>query len=159
MILVLLGTQDKSFKRLLDAIQKCIDDKTIKEKVVVQSGHTKYDSSLMEIFSLLPKGSYDDLIKKARILITHGGVSSIFDGIKNNIPVIAAARLREYGEHTNNHQLEIINKFADEGYLLALNDFDELGEKIKEAKTFKAKKFESTTNNVVNLIKDYIDNN
>ena len=40
MILVTLGTQDKSFKRLLDAIQKQIDLGNIKDKVIVQAGCT-----------------------------------------------------------------------------------------------------------------------
>ena len=44
MIFVTLGTQDKSFKRLLDSIQSEINKGNIKEKVVVQSGYTKYKS-------------------------------------------------------------------------------------------------------------------
>ena len=42
MIFVSLGTQDKSFKRLLDAIEKQIDKGNIKEEVIVQAGYTKY---------------------------------------------------------------------------------------------------------------------
>ena len=38
MILVELGTQDKSFKRLLDMVEKEIENKTIKEEVIVQAG-------------------------------------------------------------------------------------------------------------------------
>ena len=38
MILVTLGTQDKSFERLLKAVDKCIDKGYIKDKVVVQAG-------------------------------------------------------------------------------------------------------------------------
>ena len=38
MILVLLGTQNNSFIRLLKAIQKNIDNKVIKDNVVVQAG-------------------------------------------------------------------------------------------------------------------------
>ena len=38
MILVTLGTQDKSFIRLLDAIQKEIDKGNIKDEIVVQAG-------------------------------------------------------------------------------------------------------------------------
>lgn len=37
MILVLLGTQNNSFYRLLEEIDKNIKDKTIKDEVVVQS--------------------------------------------------------------------------------------------------------------------------
>ena len=40
MILVLLGTQKNSFNRLLEEIEKCIDNNIIKEEVVVQAGYT-----------------------------------------------------------------------------------------------------------------------
>ena len=48
MILVTLGTQDKSFERLLK-IDELIDKQVIKEEVIVQAGHTKYESNNMEI--------------------------------------------------------------------------------------------------------------
>jgi len=156
MILVLLGTQDKPFPRLLDAIQDCIDKKIITSPVVVQAGHTKYESKDMKIFDYLSKDVYEETIKKADLIICHGGVSSIFDGLKNNIPVIAIARLKKYGEHTNDHQLEIIKKFSDEGYILSLDDFSQLKEVLTKVKTFKFKKYESTTNQVVNLINKFI---
>ena len=41
MILVTLGTQDKSFSRLLEQIDKEIKKGNIKEKVIVQAGCTK----------------------------------------------------------------------------------------------------------------------
>ena len=50
MILVTLGTQDKQFPRLLKAVQKAIDEGKINDRVVVQAGHTEFESSQMEIF-------------------------------------------------------------------------------------------------------------
>ena len=63
MIFVTLGTQDKSFERLLRDIQKQIDLGNIKEKVVVQAGFTKFDSKDMEIFDLIPMDDFDKLIE------------------------------------------------------------------------------------------------
>lgn len=159
MILVTLGTQDKSFKRLLDAIQKQIDLGNIKDKVVVQAGCTKYQSKNMKIFSLIDRDEFSKLIKECDLLITHGGVGSILTGLKNNKKVIAAARLEEYKEHTNNHQLEIIEKFVNSGYILELKDFDKLDEVLKKVKDFKPKKYKSNTTEMIKLITNYIDNN
>ena len=158
MILVTLGTQDKSFKRLLDTIQKEIDNGNIKDKVIVQAGCTKYESKDMEIFDLIDRDKFSDLIKECDLLITHGGVGSILTGLKNNKKVIAAPRLKEYGEHTNNHQLEIIEKFSDSGLILPLYDFDNLGKALKNISKFKPKKYKSNTENMINLIEEYIDN-
>ena len=159
MILVTLGTQDKSFKRLLEAVEKQIDKGTIKDKVVVQAGLTKYQSDKMEIFDFIPVSKFDDLIKSCDILITHAGVGSIITGLKNNKKVIAAARLKKYHEHTNDHQLQIVDNFAKSGYIIPLENFDELDKAISKAKKFKPKPYESNTKNFVKLIKDYIDNN
>lgn len=160
MILVTLGTQDKKFTRLLDSIQKLINEKKIKDKVVVQAGYTKdYKSNDMEIFDLIPIDEFDKLIEKCDVLITHGGVGSIITGLKNNKKVIAAARLKQYGEHTNDHQLQIIENFANEGYLLALNNFDELEIILKNIKKFKPKKYKSNTNKFIKLIQHEIENN
>ena len=108
MIFITLGTQDKSFERLLRDIQKQIDLGNIKEKVVVQAGFTKFDSKDMEIFDLIPMDDFDKLMNECDLLITHGGVGSIISGLKKNKKVIAVARLAKYKEHMNDHQKQIL---------------------------------------------------
>lgn len=159
MILVTLGTQDKKFPRLLEAIQKQINKGNIKEKVVVQAGSTKFESNDMEIFDLIDREQFAELIKECDLLITHGGVGSIITGLKNNKKIIAAPRLEKYGEHTNDHQLQIIEKFSDAGFIIPLYNFDKLDKIIKEIYKFKPKKYKSNTNNMIKLLEDYIDNN
>lgn len=157
MILVTLGTQDKKFTRLLEAVQKQIDNKIIKDRVVVQAGCTSdFKSNDMEIFDLIPIDEFDKLIAECDILITHGGVGSIVTGLKNNKKVIAAARLKQYGEHTNDHQLQIIDNFAKEGYIISLDEFDDLEKKLKNIKKFNPKKYKSNTNKFIKLIEKEI---
>jgi len=157
MILVTLGTQDKSFERLLKAIDKKINENKINDKVIVQAGMTKYESDNMEIYDFVEYEKFDDLIKKCDILITHGGVGSIITGLKNNKKVIAAARLKKYKEHTNDHQLQIIENFRDSGFILELSDFDKVDEKINEAKIFKPNQYKSNKENFINLIEKEIE--
>lgn len=158
MIFVTLGTQDKEFSRLLKAIDKEIEKGNIKEKVVVQAGCTKYKSDNMEIIDLVSPDEFDKLMSEADLVITHGGVGSILTAIKYGKVVIAAARLKKYKEHTNDHQKQIVKEFSDRGYILELRDFNKLDKMIDKAKNFKQKKFESNTENMINLISDYIDN-
>ena len=73
--------------------------------------------------------------------------------------VIVAARLEKYGEHENDHQLQIADSFDKDGYVLHLKDFDKLGEYIKNIYNFHPKKFKSNTINFCNKLKYYIDNN
>ena len=157
MILVTLGTQDKEFTRLLEAIDREIKNGVITDKVVVQAGCTKFKSDNMEIFDLIPANEFDEYIKKADLIITHGGAGSILTGVKHNKKIIAAARLAKYKEHTNDHQRQIIREFSDQGYIMELKDFNKLGKLIQKSKTFKPKKFISNTENMINLISDYIE--
>ena len=82
MILILLGTQDNSFHRLLEEVQKLINKNVITEKVIVQAGRTKYESKDMEIYSLMPEEKLAELMKKSDLVITHGGVGSIVMALK-----------------------------------------------------------------------------
>ena len=159
MILVTLGTQDKKFTRLLEAVQKQIDNKKIKDRIVVQAGCTcDFKSDDMEIFDLIPMDEFNKLISECDLLITHGGVGSIIAGLKNNKKVIAAARLQKYGEHTNDHQLQIIENFSNDGYILALNDFQKLDNILKESKKFVPKKYKSNARKFIKLIEEQINN-
>lgn len=159
MILVTLGTGEYQFNRLMEAIQKQINKGNIKDKVVVQIGHTKFESKDMEIFDLIPIEEFNKLMSECDLLITHGGVGSITTGLQNNKKIIAAARLEKYGEVANDHQLQIIKNFSDAGYIISLDNFNDLGKVIKQVKSFKPKKYKSNTNNMINILKDYIDNN
>ena len=157
MIYVTLGTQDKEFARLLALVDKLIDDKVIKEKVIVQSGSTKFKSKNMEIYDYLTKDEIINYMKESKYVITHGGVGSIFDALNLNKKVIAVARLSKYGEHHNDHQLQVVEQFESDG--LILNGTYDLKEAISKVDSFKPKKYQSNNKNFVKLITDYIDKN
>ena len=161
MILVTLGTQDKAFTRLLENSDKEIEKGNIKEKVIVQAGYSvdKYQTDNMEMFDLIDRDEFNKLVNECSLLITHGGVGSILTGLKNNKKVIACPRLFKYKEHMNDHQVQIINEFAKAGYIIAYNEEDKLSDILEKAKKFKPKKYVSNTENFVNIIKDFIDNN
>lgn len=156
MILVTLGTQDKSFIRLLDEINRLIEKKVIKEKVIVQAGYTKYESENMEIFDYIAPEEMNKYVKKCDLLITHAGVGSILSGLNNNKKVIAVPRLCKYKEHTNDHQVEIAREFTKKGYIISVNKITDLEKEIKNIKNFKPNKLQHN-NEIVNTIEDFID--
>lgn len=157
MILVTLGTQDKPFPRLLKEVEKQIKKGNITDEVIVQAGCTKYKSKYMKIFDLIELDEFDDLVKKCDLLITHGGVGTIVGALKQKKKIIAVARLKKYGEHTNDHQIQLVTNFAKEKYILGLVDFDSLDETLKQVKTFKPKKCPPKSNNMIKIIESFID--
>lgn len=157
MILVTLGTQDKDFSRLLKVLDKEIEKGNIKDKVIVQSGNTKYKSNNMEIFDFVSNRKLEELIEKSKLVITHGGVGSILTALKHNKKVIAAPRLSKYREHQNDHQKQIVKEFSKRGYILELTNFNKIGEVLENSKKFKPEKYKSNTKNMIKLIDNYIE--
>ena len=71
MIFVILGTQDKKFPRLLEAVQKKIDEGKIskKEEIIVQAGSTKFQSKDMKIVDYMLEKTFVKCIDKEGIVI------------------------------------------------------------------------------------------
>lgn len=153
----MLGTHELPFPRLLKAVDDLIDNGNINDNVVVQSGHTPYQSDHMAIKKFVSYEEMDRLYDEADLIITHGGTGSIISGIKKGKPVIAAARLHKYGEHNDDHQIELVKEFVKLGYILEWEDGAALSQVIEKAKSFQPRPFVSSRTKILNLIRDFID--
>ncbi len=160
MILVLLGTQKQSFKRLIDMVEDLAIKRNIKEDIIVQAGNTEYETELknIKIEKFLPQ--YQKTIKKADLIITHGGVGSIMDGLEFNKKIIVVPRLSEYNEHVDDHQKEISKEFSSKAYVLEcqtekqlLDIYDNIIDDFKPQKyVSNNEKFNKSLNNVIESI-------
>ena len=157
MILVMLGTQNNSFVRLLEEIENLIKKDIITEEVIVQAGYTKYETDKMKILNLIPKDELEKLIQDANFVITHGGVGSITLSLKLDKKIIAVPRKHKYNEHVNDHQEEIVNLFNQKKYLIGINNVNELEDAIKNIETFEPEKFVSNNDKIITIIENYID--
>lgn len=156
MILVTLGTQNQPFYRLLDYIE----NSKIKDEIIVQAGGSiDYKSKKMQLFKFINYDEMLEYIKKSDIIITHGGTGSIIMPLQHNKKVIACARLKKYKEHINDHQTELISSYVEQGYILELNENNNLDDLIKQIKKFKPKKYASNKENFLAAIKKEIDEN
>ena len=152
MIFVTLGTQDKPFKRLLDYLEHS----NIDDEIVVQNGFTEYKSNKLKLFKYLDKDKFDEYLKKADFVICHAGVGTIVNCLKDGKKVLTVPRLAKYGEHQNDHQLQIANAYYQKGYILVMNDGDDFNKKIEELRHFEPKTFVSNNEIFVNKLKKYI---
>ena len=140
MIFVTLGTSDYPFTRLLKQIDDLIENNIIKN-IIVQCVNEDYHPKNFTIIKNLDKKEFNEYLKKAEVVITHGGVGTIIDCIKMGKKVIAFPRKAEYGEAKNNHQEQIINNLKNTGSILTgeINDLAKLLEKVKTLKKIKLK--------------------
>lgn len=164
MILVLLGTQNNSFHRLLEEIEKNIESGNINEEVVVQAGYTKFEpytkKQKITTFNTIPKNELDKLIEQSSMVISHGGVGSIVTANQKGKKVIAVPRYKKYHEHVNDHQAETIDIFAQKGYIIQVKNVEELGDALLKVKDFIPVIYEKDKNsNVISIIEKFIEEN
>jgi len=157
MILVTLGTQDKAFTRLLVALEQQVQAGLIQENILIQSGYTPFASQRMRVQAYFTQDELDQARQRADIIITHGGVGSILDGLKLGKRIIGVARLKAHREHINDHQEEILKQFETDGYLLWCQDFAELSTLIQRAKSFKPKAYPFNNQALIEAITRLID--
>ena len=157
MTLILLGTQDKPFNRLLDEVLKLKEKGKIKDDVVAQIGCTKFSSDKIKTLSFVSREEYAKLIDEADLIISHAGVGTITDCIKKGKKVIVVPRLKKYKEHTNDHQIQITKEFVEKDYVLAAYDTKDLGKILKRIDKFKPNKYESNNGKFKEKLKEYID--
>lgn len=131
MIFITLGNQNFQFNRLLNAVEDCIGKGSIKEKVVLQHGHTVYTSSKMECHDFLDKEMFNSFIEKSHFIISHAGTGSIISCLNKGKKVLVGARMKEFGEHIDNHQEEILTAFSKKNLIIGLNrELSNMEEKI-----------------------------
>ncbi len=174
MIFVTLGTQDKEFRRLLQGVF----DLNIEDEIFIQSGSTKFkivdqlseNSSIPEllrskseknylIYSYIDKEVFEEYMQKASVIISHAGVGTIVQGLKLNKPMIIVPRREKYKEHVNDHQLEIVETFKNEKYIISVEDTADLEKAITEAKAFKPNKFISNNEKFNDELQKLIEEN
>ena len=112
----------------------------------------------MEGFNLIEQDKFNILMEQADTIITHGGVGSIVTAVKLGKKVIAVPRLKQYGEHVNDHQIQIVETFSNQGFIKGIKDVSELKETLREIDTFIPNKLESNTEHIINIIEDFIQN-
>lgn len=157
MIFVTVGTQNKDFYRLLRVVENAKLKGIIKEDVIVQKGYTKFKSDVLKVYDFLKQEELDKYIEECSLLITHGGVGILTNALKQKKKIFAMPRLKEYKEHINDHQTEIIDKFVKLGYIKRINSFDDLQKEYLALNKFKPKYPKFDNSKMIDIVTNYID--
>lgn len=157
MIFVILGTQKFQLNRLIKQIDKYIEEGLIDEEVIAQIGNSDYEPKYYSYHRFLDKSEFEDLIRKARVVITHSGVGSIITALNTRKPIIVFPRLEKFKEHVDDHQLGIAKAFAKNGYVLCCEENDDLMELIEKSSTYEFREYISQTKHITELINKYLE--
>ncbi|WP_281658671.1 PssE/Cps14G family polysaccharide biosynthesis glycosyltransferase [Halobacillus sp. Cin3] len=155
MIFVTVGTQKFPFDRLVKALD--LNKKEyLNEEIYAQIGSSKYKPENFDYIDYLTSNDALEYIKKSEIVITHAGTSSIIHALREKKKIIVVPRQKRYGEHVDNHQLEICKAFASENYIEELYDVRNLTAKIKDVRNKKYNEYNFDNDDLLTSIRAFI---
>lgn len=156
MIFITLGSQKFQFNRLLKAVDELVEKKAIKDEIFAQIGYSDYYPKYFSYKRFLARNEFADMEGQCDILITHGGTGAIIGAVKKGKKVIAIPRLSKYGEHVDDHQLQIVKQFEEMNLIYACYDCTELGKALSDIQNADFNKYESNTDAIINRIESFI---
>jgi UDP-N-acetylglucosamine transferase subunit ALG13 len=133
-VFVTLGTRTEPFPRLLSAVDELVTEGLIKDKVLVQAGHTKYTSANLEVFDFCSSDEIDDMILKARYVITQESAGIGTKCLKSNTKFIVMPRDFRYGELPvrSDMQEDLHLKLEELRYTRVVHNLSELREAVAQ---------------------------
>jgi exopolysaccharide biosynthesis glucuronosyltransferase PssE len=121
MIFVSMGTSDP-FDRLLRATERL----TGGEELVAQCGASSFRPTGATCVDFLPFERMLELMRDARVVVTHAGVGSIMAARTVGKRPIVVPRLRRFGEAVDDHQVGLGRRLHSVGLVTLVEDPEEL---------------------------------
>jgi beta-1,4-N-acetylglucosaminyltransferase len=105
MIFVTVGNDFRGFDRLLEEIDRLAP--RIPAEIVIQRGYSRYLPRNTKHFDFVPMESAIEYVQRSRLVVSHAGIGTIILCREYGVPILILPRRKGYGEHMNDHQLEI----------------------------------------------------
>jgi beta-1,4-N-acetylglucosaminyltransferase len=128
MIFVTVGSSSIAFDRLLQAV----DQLGIDERLVVQCGASTIRPHGAECVEFLDFDGFVDLIRDARVMVTHAGVGSVMTALRERKRPVVVPRLAVFGEAVDDHQVSFAQRAAELGLVTLIEEVNLLDRAIRE---------------------------
>ncbi len=156
MIFITLGSQKFQFNRLLKEVDKLIADGVITEDVFAQIGNSDYEPENYTYKRFLSREEFSQKQEDCDVVITHGGTGAIIGALNKGKKVIAVPRLAKYGEHVDDHQLQLLHQFDEMHLIEACYDVEHLADAYSRLTISNYNTYVSNTKAVINAIDSFI---
>ena len=157
MIFITLGSQKFQFNRLLKAVDEQVAKGKITDQIFAQIGASDYKPQNFKFKDFLDRDEFASEMDKADIVITHGGTGAIIGAVKKGKKVIAVPRLKNYGEHVDDHQLQLIGQFRELDLICECRDCDEIWKAVETVRKTEYKSYQSNTDTIIESIEGFIE--
>lgn len=156
MIFIVLGTQKFQLNRLLKLLDGLVETGQICDDVYAQIGNSTYIPKHYKYVRFLNKKDFEQKMEECEIVVSHSGVGTIISGLKHEKPVIVFPRLEKYGEHVDDHQLEIGESFSKNNLVFLCGENDDLLELIKKSRIHKFNKYVSQREKMITTVNNFL---
>lgn len=158
MIFVCLGTQIFQFDRLTKKLDELVEQGIVTDEIFAQIGAGEYLPKNYNYKKFVDKEEFELYQDRADLIISHGGTGALIGASKKGKNIIAVPRLAKFGEHVDDHQLQVVKVLEDEGYVRAVYDMEKLGGIISEALDSPIHKIYQRESSIIDIIDRYISN-
>jgi UDP-N-acetylglucosamine transferase subunit ALG13 len=126
----------------------------IEEEVIVQLGLTNYKPENVKFFKFASEKYFNKQFREARLIVSHAGVGTILTARKFKKPLLIVPRQKKYGEHIDDHQMEIAKELEGHQNIRVIYNIDDLEENLNISyENFDNIKYD---NKLVISLKEYI---
>jgi beta-1,4-N-acetylglucosaminyltransferase len=124
LIYVTLGTMFLEFPRLVRMMDEIA--RATGEEIIMQTGMGKTLPSACAHFDFKPHDDVLAIQREARVIVCHAGIGSVLDALHVRRPLIVVPRLKKYGEHMNDHQIDLARAVERRGWGRMILDIEDL---------------------------------
>ena len=124
----MVGTHEQQFDRLVQVL----DELDTQEERIVQFGYSTYKPAHCQAYQFLPFEEVRKYMTEASVVITHAGTGSVMFALSLGKRPIVAPRYQKYGEHVDDHQLELVASLEGDGLIVPYFDGDRLEDRVQE---------------------------
>lgn len=157
MIFVICGSQKFQFNRLLQKIDSLVEEGSVSEKIYAQIGDSDYRPKYYEYCTFMDREDFARKMMECRMVITHGGTGAIIGALKAGKKVIAVPRLAKWGEHVDDHQVQLLREFDGMNLICACYDSERLRDCIRDTDNRTFSGYFSNTQRILADIENFID--
>ena len=152
MIFVTVGTHYQGFDRLIEKMDQIAAK--IDEKVIMQIGYTNYKPKNAKWFKFLEYDEINNLYKEAELIVSHAGAGTLLDSLNSKKPIIIVPRLKKFGEHIDNQQIELAEALDNTNKVVAVYDIEDLEDNLLKIENYRFEELENNHN-----LKSFLKNN
>jgi UDP-N-acetylglucosamine transferase subunit ALG13 len=113
---VALGTHDQPFDRLMAMVRRAAAQRILPLPIRIQCGVTDCQSSTdISARDWMSPQEMSQCLQESRVVVCHAGSGVIAAGLRAGHRPLVVARLRNHGEHVDDHQTQLAAKLASLG--------------------------------------------